>query len=229
MIQGCYAEHLDRAEDPSAARAYLRAAEAEAAAYRLESANSLVTRGLELATGGGDQVQLGLAAGRLRLDAGQANPARDAYATAVAAATEAIDRCKGLIGLAAAYRVLADLDRAMENLAAAEATAAAMDEPALLSEIHYIRGNLYFARGQSEGCLREHQLALAAAKRADLPERKARARSGLGDAAYLQGRLATARRHFERCVALAEQHGLFRVISANQCMIGDCLALRARI
>ena len=219
-----HAEHLDRAEDPSAARAYLRAAEAEAAAYRLESASALVTRGLELATGGGDQVKLGLAAGRMRLDAGQAKPASEAFATAVAAATEAIDRCKGLIGLAAAYRVLADLDRAMENLAAAEATAAAMDEPALLSEIHYMRGNLHFARGQGEACLREHQRALAAAKRADLPEWKTRARSGLGDAAYLQGRVATARRHFQRCVELAERHGLLRIISANQSMIGVCLA-----
>ena len=218
------AEHLDRAEDPSAARAYLRAAEAEAAVYRLDRANSLVTRGLELAVGEDDLVRLGVAAGRLRLDAGLAKSARAAYATASSAAKVQIDRCRGLIGLAAADRVLADLDQALESLSAAETIAAAADSPALLSEIHYMRGNLHFARGQGEDCLREHHLALAAAKRADLPEWKARARSGLGDAAYLQGRVATARRHFQRCVELAERHGLLRIIPANQCMIGDCMS-----
>lgn len=217
-----YAEHLDRAEDPAAARAYLHAAESEAAAFRLESANVLVTRGLELAVGDDDLVKLGLTAGKLRLDSGQAMPARDAYAGAVSAATEPGDRCKALIGLAAAYRMSADLDRALEHLAAAEEIAA--DSASTLSEIHYMRGNLHFARGQGAACLREHRLALGAAKRANAPEWKARARSGLGDAAYLQGRLATARRHFERCVELAEKHDLLRIISANRCMIGTCLA-----
>jgi tetratricopeptide (TPR) repeat protein len=149
------AEHLDRAEDPSAARAYLRAAEAEAAVYRLDRANALVTRGLELADRDDDPVKLGLAAGRLRLDAGLAKSARAAFATAATAANAQTDRCRAHIGLAAADRVLADLDRALENLSAAEAIAAAMDSPALLSEIHYMRGNLYFARGQGEECLRE--------------------------------------------------------------------------
>jgi tetratricopeptide (TPR) repeat protein len=220
-----WAEHLDLAGDPSAPRAYRQAAEAEAAAYRLERAIALATRGLELATRDDDLVQLGLAAGRLRLDGGLAKPAREAFAVAVAAATDARDRCRGLIGLAAADRVLADLGQALENLRAAEEVAAAMDSPALLSEIHYMRGNLHFARGEGEACLNEHRAALQAAEQSALPEWKARALSGLGDAAYLQGRMATAKRHFQGCVELAERHNLLRVIPANQCMIGDCMAL----
>lgn len=219
------AEHLDRAGDPTAARAYLRAAEAEADAYRLDRANALATRGLELAGQGDEAVRLGLVAGRLRLDAGMAKAAREAFAMAAAAAAlDGHDRCRALIGLAAADRILADLDRAMESLGTAESIAGAAGMPALLSEIHYMRGNLQFALGRSESCLREHRLALEAAERADAPEWKARALSGLGDAAYMQGRVATALRHFRDCVELAGRHKLLRVIPPNQCMIGNCMA-----
>ena len=222
------AEHLDRAEDPGAAQAYLRAAEMEAAAYHLDRANTLVTRGLELAAKDEDRLRLGLAAGKLRLDAGLAKAARSGFEAAVAAATadQGVDRCRGLIGLAAADRILADLDQAMNSLAAAEEIAVTVDSPSLLSEIHYLRGNLHFARGEGAACEAEHRHALAAAKRAGLHEWKARARSGLGDAAYLQGRVDTARRQFQVCVDTAKRHGLLRIIPANQCMIADCLSFQ---
>lgn len=222
------AEHLDRAEDTGAPQAYLRAAEAEAATYHLDRANTLVTRGLELATKDEDRLRLGLAAGKLRLDAGLARAARLGFEVAVAAAAadQDVDRCRGLIGLAAADRILADLDQAMNSLAAAEEIAVTVDSPLLLSEIHYLRGNLHFARGEGAACEAEHRQALAAAKRAGLPEWKARARSGLGDAAYLQGRVETARRQFQVCVDVAKRHGLLRIIPANQCMIGDCLSFQ---
>jgi len=217
------AEHLDRAEDPQAVQAYLDAARCEAGSYRLERANAMATRGLELAKDREDRVRLGLAAGRLRLDAGQAKSAADAFVLAIAAADDDMDRCRGLVGLAAADRIMANIDKALESLRDAEIIAATADSPALLSEIHYMRGNLHFARGEGSACFTEHSLALEAAERTGQPEWKARAMSGLGDAAYLQGRIKTALGHFRNCVDLAEQHGLLRVIPANQIMIGDCL------
>ena len=44
-----YAEHLDRADDPEAPRAYLRAARSQAAEYRHERALALVESGLDVA------------------------------------------------------------------------------------------------------------------------------------------------------------------------------------
>lgn len=217
------AEHLDKAEDPLAVQAYLHAADVEAAAFRLERAIRMATRGLELARLDTDIVKLGLAVGRMLLASGQAKPAREAYKTAVAAAQSDADRCRCFIGMAAADRILTNLDEALESLRAAESIAAASGSLAMLSEIHYMRGNLHFAVGDQNACLSEHSLALAAAERANEPEWKARALSGLGDAAYLQGRVKTALRHFQDCVDLAEQHHLLRVIPANKCMIGDCM------
>ncbi|MFQ5953855.1 MAG: adenylate/guanylate cyclase domain-containing protein, partial [Kiloniellales bacterium] len=52
------AEHLDRAEDPAAAQAYLAAARAQAAEYRYERALNLVERGLDLADDGAAKHEL---------------------------------------------------------------------------------------------------------------------------------------------------------------------------
>jgi class 3 adenylate cyclase len=223
------AEHLDRAEDPAAPRAYLRAAEAEAAAFRPDRAIVLAERGLELASLDEDCVALALAAGRLRLDVGLAKSARDAFALVVERGQDAQDRCRGHIGLAAASRILSDLDRALDELGAGEAIARATGSPVLLCEIHYMRGNLLFARGEGEACREQHRLSLQLAERAGFPEWRVRALSGLGDAAYLQGRILTAREHFEACVKLAQQHSLLRVVPPNRCMIGDCLGLDLEI
>jgi tetratricopeptide (TPR) repeat protein len=218
-----HAEHLDRAEDPAAPLAYLAAATAEAASYRLEQAIAMTRRGLEIATHTKDIVSLALTLGRLNLNTGQAAPAREAFKTASGLAEDPLEQCKALTGIAAADRILTNIDDAFASLDAAEPLAKAAEAQALLSEIHYIRGNLHFARGQREACLRQHNLALAAAESAGELEWQARAYSGLGDAAYLQGRSRSAIGYFRKCIDIARQHGLLRIVPANQCMIGDSL------
>jgi class 3 adenylate cyclase/tetratricopeptide (TPR) repeat protein len=215
-----HAEHLDRAEDPAAPRAYLAAAQSEAAAYRVDRALNLAERGLEIAKTTADRDTLAPAVGRYALDIGLGKSARAAFAVlAQAQAPEA--RCRGLIGLAAADRMLAAIPQAMESLAAAEPIAASLDDPALLSEICYLRGNLHFALGAADQCLAEHQRALAAAERAGLPEWNARARSGLGDAYYMQGRFKSASEQFMRTVELAKASNLLRIVWPNQAMAGN--------
>ncbi|HVO02618.1 MAG TPA: adenylate/guanylate cyclase domain-containing protein [Candidatus Cybelea sp.] len=217
-----HAEHLDRAEDPAAARAYLAAAQAEAAAYRVDRARSLAERGLEIARSLQDRVALGLAAGRFGLDIGLGKSARAAFQ--VAAEAEAPeDRCRALIGLAAADRMVADIPNAMANLEAAEPIATALDDPALLAEICYQRGNLNFALGNAEECLAQHRRALAAAKRSGVAEWKARARSGLGDAYYMQGKFRSSSRQFLRAVEIAKENRLIRIVGVNQAMAGNTL------
>jgi class 3 adenylate cyclase/tetratricopeptide (TPR) repeat protein len=215
-----YAEHLERAEDPAAARAYLAAAEGEAAAYRVDRALRLAERGLEIAKTTEDRDALATAVGRYALDVGLAKPARAAFAV-LAESEVPVARCRGLIGLAAADRMLAAIPQAMESLAAAEPIAAQLDDPSLLSEICYLRGNLYFALGQADECLTEHKRALAAAESAGLPEWTARASSGLGDAYYMQGRFRSSSEQFMRAVELAKANNLLRIVWPNQAMAGN--------
>jgi tetratricopeptide (TPR) repeat protein len=149
-----------------------------------------------------------------------AKPARAAFAILAEAEAPAA-RCRGLIGLAAADRMLADIPQAMTSLGAAEPIAAGLDDPALLSEICYLRGNLHFGLGQADECLAEHKRALAAAEQAGLPEWKARARSGLGDAYYMQGRFRSAAEQFMQTVELAKADNLLRIVWPNQAMAGN--------
>jgi tetratricopeptide (TPR) repeat protein len=112
-------------------------------------------------------------------------------------------------------RITGDHERACAALDKAAAVALASDLAAELARVHYLRGSLHFPRGELEGCLREHGLALVQARRAGSPEIEAQALSGLGDAEYGRGRMVTAHACFQRCVTLCRGHGLGRIEVAN--------------
>ncbi|MBP2316169.1 BTAD domain-containing putative transcriptional regulator [Azospirillum soli] len=214
-----HAEHLDRAEDPGAAAAYRRAAEACAADFRFERAMGLADRGLELAATPPERFALACLRAELLESLGEVHRAAEAFAEARALATDHAERSRACLGLAAAKRVTEDLDGAMATLAEAEEAAVAAGLLADRARIHHMRGNLCFPRGDLEGCLREHRAALDWARQAGAADLETAALGGLGDAHYAHGRMATAHEHFARCVALARQQGLRRVEVSNLYMV----------
>jgi tetratricopeptide (TPR) repeat protein len=214
------AEHLDRAGDAEAPRAYLAAAKAQAKLVRHDQAINLASRGLALAVERRDTFELAMLVGDLQQDAGRGTEALEAYLRAEPG--DDVERCRSLIGRAAANRLIARLDEAFSALAKAEPLANTDKNDRALAEIHYLRGNLHFARGQLAECRTEHQSALLAAKRVDSPEWQARALSGLADAQYMDCRMATALRHFSECVDLCEAQGLTRIAIPNLVMMGHC-------
>jgi class 3 adenylate cyclase/tetratricopeptide (TPR) repeat protein len=216
------AEHLDRAGEPEAARAYLAAAKAQAILFRQDKAIALAARGLALATLAHDTFELAKLVGDLQLDAGRGTEALDAYVQALAVASEDADRCRALLGCASSNRLIARVDDAFSGLAEAEPLAFARSDDRALAEIHYLRGNLHFARGHLVECRGEHELALVAARRVEAPEWQARALSGLADAQYMDCRMATAFSHFAGCVDLCEANDLTRIAVPNRVMMGHC-------
>jgi DNA-binding SARP family transcriptional activator len=210
-----HAEHLDRAEGAEAPQAYLDAAQSEAAAHRPERALQLVERGLALVGDGAPRFALACARADFLHDTGAMAQAQEAYNAALATATDDIERCRARIGLAAVLRVRDDLGCAAEALGQAEATARAHGLTAQRARIHWMRGNLLFPLGDLEGCEREHGRSLALAREAGAVELEAAALGGLGDAAFLQGRMLTAHGRFDACVALARRQSLRRVEAAN--------------
>src|SRR5215467_6827847 len=117
------AEHLDRAEDPEAARAYLAAARVQAAEYRQEAALQLVERGLALADDRTDRFALMCLQGEILHDLGAMPEAGRAYRAALDAAVDDRERCTAWLGLAAVKRVTDDLPGALADLEQAEAVA----------------------------------------------------------------------------------------------------------
>ena len=216
------AEHLDRAGDDQAANAYYVAAKAQASLFRRDQAIALAARGLALATKAPDTLELAMLAGDLQLDAGSGTEALGAYLQALAVAGGDASRCRALLGCASANRLIARVDEAFSSLAEAEPLAGSHSDDRALAEIHYLRGNLHFARGHLVECRSEHELALDAARRAESAEWQARALSGLADAQYMDCRMATALSHFAGCIDLCEAHELTRIAVPNRVMMGHC-------
>jgi tetratricopeptide (TPR) repeat protein len=214
-----YAEHLDRADDPEAPRAYLRAARSQAAEYRHDAAVQLVERGRALAVDRTDRFALACLHGDLLYDLGAIPAAESAYRSALEAASSCAEQCRGWIGMAAIKRVTDDLEGAFADLDRAEAEAVMQGLIAEQARIHFLRGNLYFPGGDFESCLREHQRTLELARQTGSVELEAMALGGLGDAECMRGRMLSARDHFQRCVQLSRQHGFGRIEVANWPML----------
>lgn len=218
-----HAEHLDRAEDEGAAHAYLLAARAQAAGYRYEAALRLARRGLALAASPAERSALALLEGDMLHDLGVMPEALAAYGRALEVAADDADRCRARIGLAAVKRVTDDLEGAFAELDRAQAAASAQGLLAEAARVHYLRGNLFFPRGDIAGCLREHGLSLELARRAEAPELEAAALGGLGDAEYVRGRMISAHDRLSACVELCRRHGYGRIEVANQAQIAHTM------
>jgi class 3 adenylate cyclase/tetratricopeptide (TPR) repeat protein len=214
------AQHLDRAQDARAPRAYLEAATAQRASYQAEAALRLVARGLKIARDETERHALRCLEGELQRDLGDIAASIAIYREAIAGAPDDVSLCQSQVGLAEGLRVSEGLSEAIELLGAAQEHAERHDLVAELARIHHLRGNILFPLGKIDACREEHERGLSYARRSGAPEAEARAFGGLADAAYAQGRMRTAFAHFSRCVALSREHGFGRIEVANRSMVG---------
>ncbi len=212
------AEHLDRADDPAAAAAYLDAAKGLLAKYRYESSLFLAERGLNLVTLPIERYELSQAKAETLEQLGRMREALAAYEAGIVAAVDDLGRCRSRIGLARAKRTLEDIDGAFADLGEAEREADGGGFVEELARIHFLRGNLYFPRGDIVRCSQEHEKALQLARRTGSAELEAMALGGLADAHFVRGRMISAADHFRRCVSLAESHGFLRIAASNRPM-----------
>jgi tetratricopeptide (TPR) repeat protein len=213
------AEHLDRAEDPDAAAAYLAAARAEVAALRIEAAVPLVERGARLKASASVGHALAILEGELQRELGRGAQALAAFERARDLAANDTERCAAWIGIASVHRLTSEVAYGLAALDTALPLAVAHDERRELAHIHYLRGGLLFTAGDVASCRTEHELALRFAQESGDLEREAQAQSGLGDAFYAQGRMQSARAAFARSVAICDREGLARFAIMNRCML----------
>lgn len=214
------AEHLDRAQDPSAAGAYLEAAKAQINTFHFETALRLADRGIELADNHSVKFKMMCLRGEALRNIGNIAESIDAFDTALGFSEDDVGRCQAWIGMASAMRVSDRHKSALNALDLAEGAASRHGLVAELVQIHYLRGNVYFPLGNIAGCLAEHEKALAFAREVGSTEGEALALGGLGDAYYLSGRMRTACEQFRSCIALCREHGYVRIEVANRHMVG---------
>ncbi|MGK9264148.1 AAA family ATPase [Sinorhizobium meliloti] len=217
------AEHLDRAEDPRAAAAYLVAVRLLVESYRYESALRLADRGLEIAVAPGERYELAFARAELLEQLGRVREAVAAYDLALTTAMNDRDRCRVRIGSAGAKRTIDNMEGAFADLVQAEHDASELSCTEELARIHFLKGNLFFPSGQTEDCSREHEHALELAKQAGSVELEAMALGGLADAQFVQVKMVSAYKLFDRCVNLAQKNSLVRIAAANRPMAAIAL------
>lgn len=215
-----FAEHLDRAGDPQAARAYCEAARAEAAEYRFEQALALAGRGLELATSDVERHALICRRGDYLRELGMVEESIAAFQEAAEKSMDGPGKSEAFLGLAMGMRLTDRIEEALTLLDDAEAEVGDRISDLEQARIHHLRANLCFPLGRMDDCRTQHELALDFARRAGNIEMEASALGGLGDAAYGIGRMRSANNYFQRCVEMCREHGLGRVQVANQHMVG---------
>jgi tetratricopeptide (TPR) repeat protein len=214
------AEHYERAEHPQAARACLAASVLESSRCHFSAALAFAERGLKIAKSSEDCFELSCMRAMVLNEMGQANAAADAWRVALESSQGHTERCRALIGLAQALRIVDRSEDGFAALADAEALAREAQLTLELSRVHHLRGNYFFGQGRASECLQEHENALLRAREVACVEAEANALSGLGDAHYVSGRMRSASEQFQACVDLARRAGLGRIEVANRHMVG---------
>jgi tetratricopeptide (TPR) repeat protein len=216
------AEHLSHAEDPSAPQAYIAAAQAEIAAYRYEQALALVERGLVVAVNRPDRYALSVLQAEILQALGRPRDAIGVLRETLTVAETADEKRPIWITIAASSRMLGDPDGGMSALDEAEAVGPGADDRQQ-AQIHYYRATFHFSAGGIDDCLQHQQAALRCAEAAQDPEWRALALGGLGDAYYARGQMGSALENIRRCLELAEQNGLGRIVIGNRFMFANLL------
>jgi DNA-binding SARP family transcriptional activator/class 3 adenylate cyclase len=218
--QALRADHLAAAEDERATSAYLEAAIAEQAALRFERALGLVSKASALAREPMLLHRSSVVLGELLLQLGRTHDALTAYREALDFAIDQRGHGAAWIGIASALRIMDRHEEALEALEHAEAAVGESADLETRARIHTLRGNLCFPLGRLDACMQAHEQAHRYALQAQSHVEIARALSGLGDAHYQRGMMATSRKHFAQCIQEARDHGLVGVLLANLPMLG---------
>ena len=221
---GLHAEHLALAESPLAAAAFAEAARGELQRLRYTEALALAERAAASAGAAAAHDQrhaLAMLRGEALRELGRNAEALAAFEQARDAAAEgSVDAARAWYEMATVARLLSQVDLAWQALDVAEPVAARLGETRWQAGIHYLRGNLCFARGDGAGCAREHTAALTLAHACGDALAEAQALSGLGDAHYAAGRMQSAADAFARCLAACERAGALRFAVMNRAMLG---------
>ncbi len=225
-----HARHLDFADDPDAARAYLEAAQAEVSSYRFVIAEELLTRGLALGPRGEVGFALQLLKGEVLTALGRNADGAAAFRAAAELTEEPAARCRAWLGAAYALRIVDRFDEGLELLDKAEALAAGNHTlERERTQIHYVRGTVHFLRMDSVRCERDQKMAYELAKASGNREMETWALTGLVRGCYLTGHFSRAATLTREYLDMCSQHDLEYLKYAQIHMMGFMLHMEARI
>ncbi|GGX93431.1 hypothetical protein GCM10007160_21260 [Litchfieldella qijiaojingensis] len=214
------AQHLHKARALAAPGAFVEAIESQLKQHRHASALALLQQCQEIDYAPRDDYRLEMLHAQICVAMGLTQEARTHYQAAQRLASDDSSRIDASIGLARTLNVLDELDEEERLLDRILPEASKLQAHAALAEIHYLKGNIYFPRGDFARCRKYQERALEEARASGLKTTEIQALSGLGDAHYAQGHMLSAHQVFERCVSLCRQHGHADLEASNLFMLG---------
>nr|WP_255761706.1 AAA family ATPase [Halomonas alkalisoli] len=217
---GLRARHLHRARSLEAPSAFLQAVAAEMVRYRHEEALSLLKQCRSIDYAPKDEYRLMLLQGQVAMATGQIQAAREHFEAARAFAREECQRITADLWLARVLNMLDALEAEEAILDGLLPLAEALEDPLPLAEALYLKGNLYFPRGDFATSRAYHTRALEQARRGGDVRTEIQALSGLGDAHYAEGQMRSTLELFDHCVTLCRAHGHADLEASNLFMLG---------
>jgi tetratricopeptide (TPR) repeat protein len=215
------AQHLYRAADPNAFEMMLRAIRDKLVAHQYEDALDLCAQCAAADSTRYSSFALALLKAHATAGMGQMALAKERYEHSLLLAGRPQEKIDAVIGLATALNVLDLLDEEERLINETLPLAHAIQAEASLGKLMYLKGNIYFPRGNYAECRRNHEEAVRYARAAGMAEIEARALSGLGDSYYAEGRMQQAHHFFSECIAMCERHGLLNIEASNRCALGS--------
>jgi len=213
------ARHLNRARVESVFKVYIQAINKKIESQNFDEANVLVDEALVIDYAEIDEYVLWCLKGDIMEARGMTVQAVECYQNALQKTQSDGQKFIPLVGLATGLDTLEKYDEALAALATAEKCLSPESRDSQLSQIHYLRGNFYFPKGQVDACWQEHDKALEYARLAKDSNAEAKAFGGLGDAAYAQGKMVTAFDYFKQCLSLCSSNAFGKVEAANLFML----------
>ncbi len=217
------AQHLYRADDPAAFDMMLRAIRDKLAEHQFEAALELTAECSANDSTRYSSFTLALLQSHATAGLGQMAQAKRSYQHALMLAGRPQEKIDAVVGLATTLNILEELDEEERLLDETLPLARSIDADAALARLLYLKGNIYFPRGNYAECRRHHEQAVRHAQAGGMAETEARALSGLGDSYYAEGRMKMAHELFGQCIAMCEQHRFINIEASNRSALGSTL------
>lgn len=215
------AHHLYRAADPGALEMMLSAIRAKLEQHQFEAALDLTAACNTADSTSFSSFPLALLRAHASAGMGHMGNARRYYQHAMLLAGRPQDKIEAVVGLAATLNVLEELEEEERLLDETVPLALEIGADAALGKLLYLKGNIYFPRGNYNECRRLHEDAARYAQASDMRETQARALSGVGDSYYAQGRMRKAYDLFAQCLAMCEQDRFVQIEASNRAALGS--------
>ncbi|MEM8973648.1 MAG: adenylate/guanylate cyclase domain-containing protein [Pseudomonadota bacterium] len=204
-----HAEHLAKAEDERAARAYFSAANALVGSMRFETAKELLSKGLEFSTDKSDSFDICILLGKAAIQTADQDAATEAYQKAKQFASNDQQRCEARLGVALSYRDRPHIpdEDVREELDEAERLAVEIGSANGQIESLYLRSYRYGLQSKLAECYKCAEKAVQLARPLEATGVKLKAYEVYGAGNYQLGRMRSAIPVSSQLLELAREVG----------------------